>query len=308
MREARRSGTPVAPSSPGSSSGPAAAPPPHIPDRRDRSRNRLATRGRAAFTLTELLVVIGLLAMLLALLLPVMVKARSASHSAKCLANLREMGCAWTAYTLSSRGALPPYFWRTTAAPEYSWNSYWLGILDAQGIRGESVMCPSASEPNNDVGRLGYGTASLAWTGKFSPTATPVRLTATTYRDGSYGYNYYLFAASGGWGEGGRATKLTAVHDTSNVPLFFDSVWVHACPPNHDLVGGPADPPPNLRGDQAIPGDSEHEHWDFLIARHGRGINIAMADGSARWVRLEDTYLLTWKNNWDPYPIPLPSR
>jgi prepilin-type processing-associated H-X9-DG protein len=117
-----------------------------------------------------------------------------------------------------------------------------------------------------------------------------------------------MFADGGGWGEDGKATKVTAVHDVTNVPLFFDSVWVHVTPPNHDVTNGPADPPPNLRGDQVMPGDTEHEHWCFLIARHGRGINVAMADGSARWVRLEDTYMLTWKNKWEPYPIPLPSR
>ena len=64
---------------------------------RHRSRS-LAFPTRRAFTLTELLVVMGLIAMLLSLLLPVVTKARAASHAAKCLANLREMGNAWTMY------------------------------------------------------------------------------------------------------------------------------------------------------------------------------------------------------------------
>ena len=63
----------------------------------------------------------------------------------------------------------------------------------------------------------------------------------------------------------------------------------------------PADPPPNLRGGD-LPANSP-EHWRFLIARHGRGVNVAMGDGSARWVPLEETYMLTWKSSWKPYRL-----
>jgi prepilin-type processing-associated H-X9-DG protein len=116
-----------------------------------------------------------------------------------------------------------------------------------------------------------------------------------------------MFSASG-WGEDGEATKLTAVHDTGNVPLFFDCIYVDAEPQNHPASGhGPADPPPDLLGTK-VPFDTKHEHWFFLLARHGRGINVAMVDGSARWVGLEDTYMLKWRYKWDCYPIPLPSR
>jgi prepilin-type processing-associated H-X9-DG protein len=130
--------------------------------------------------------------------------------------------------------------------------------------------------------------------------------TSTNYRDGSYGYNRHMFAANG-WGDDGAATKLTAVHDVTNVPLFFDCVYVDAQPPNHgSIVNSPAEPPPNLQGTQV--GLGSPDHWRFLLARHGHGINFAMADGSARWVRLEDTYMLRWRNKWDCYSIPLPAR
>jgi prepilin-type processing-associated H-X9-DG protein len=115
-----------------------------------------------------------------------------------------------------------------------------------------------------------------------------------------------MFSASG-WGEDGLATKLTAVQDTGNVPLFFDCIYVDAQPQNHGSgVNNAADPPPDLLGTHVPLGSPEQ--WFFLLARHGRGINVAMADGSARWVGLEDTYMLKWRYKWDCYPIPLPSR
>jgi prepilin-type processing-associated H-X9-DG protein len=44
----------------------------------------------------------------------------------------------------------------------------------------------------------------------------------------------------------------------------------------------------------------------FLMARHGRGINLAMADGSARWVQLEELYLMSWQDGWNKYRPHLP--
>lgn len=248
----------------------------------------------------------GLLAMLLTLLLPVVTKARAASHSAKCLANLREMGNAWTMYTFGSHGTLPPYFWTGRSFAELEWNSYWISILDSHGVRGDSIICPAAAEPSTDVGRRGFGSAATSWSGKYANSYTPIRLTASNYRDGSYGFNRHMFA-SNGWGEDGLATKLTAVHNVTEVPLFFDCIYVDCVPLNHGANNGPADPPPNLTGELVKPTDA-NEQWRFLLARHGHGINMAMADGSARWVRLEETYMLTWQNKWDRYRLPLPSR
>lgn len=65
-------------------------------------------RQKHAFTLVELLVVIGIVAVLIALLLPALSKAREAAQRAACASNLRQIGVAMYLYANDHRGSLPP--------------------------------------------------------------------------------------------------------------------------------------------------------------------------------------------------------
>src|SRR5262245_18554519 len=75
---------------------------------RNRPPTRSATRG---FTLVELLVVIGIIAVLIGILLPALGRARAASRSVACMANLRSIGQAVFMYAAKNNNSLPYGYW-----------------------------------------------------------------------------------------------------------------------------------------------------------------------------------------------------
>jgi prepilin-type N-terminal cleavage/methylation domain-containing protein/prepilin-type processing-associated H-X9-DG protein len=76
---------------------------------RDTSHQLRPTRvsGARAFTLVELLVVIGIIAVLVGILLPTLGRARESANQVKCMANMRQIGQAMTIYVGESKGMLP---------------------------------------------------------------------------------------------------------------------------------------------------------------------------------------------------------
>src|ERR1700743_561340 len=60
------------------------------------------------FTLVELLVVIGIIALLISLLLPALNRARAAADRSACLSNLHQIAVASYIYSVDNKGALVP--------------------------------------------------------------------------------------------------------------------------------------------------------------------------------------------------------
>jgi prepilin-type N-terminal cleavage/methylation domain-containing protein/prepilin-type processing-associated H-X9-DG protein len=70
----------------------------------------LSLRRPCGFTLVELLVVVGIIALLVAILLPVLNRAREAANRAKCLSNMKQIMTALMTYTNDNKGVMiiPP--------------------------------------------------------------------------------------------------------------------------------------------------------------------------------------------------------
>jgi prepilin-type N-terminal cleavage/methylation domain-containing protein len=73
----------------------------------------------SAFTLVELLVVIGIIALLISVLLPALSKARAQANAAACLSNVRQWSTAVMLYANDNKQGL--CFYDGTANPDFYW-------------------------------------------------------------------------------------------------------------------------------------------------------------------------------------------
>src|SRR5215203_3564035 len=99
---------------------------------------KAATVGRRAFTLVELLVVIGIIALLIAILLPALNSARRQAAQVQCASNMRQIALAMVMYTDASKGKHMPSA-APTVAGIYPRGWWWPNEL----VRGKYVNAPN---------------------------------------------------------------------------------------------------------------------------------------------------------------------
>lgn len=122
-------------------------------------------RTKKAFTLIELLVVISIIALLIALLLPALNKAKQVASSTQSLSNIRQIAAAAIAYSLEHDGHMPPkvsgtmFAWAGSAghpaAPAYfnlkpeerPVNAYLLGSTSSDTMKVEIARAPNDEVP-----------------------------------------------------------------------------------------------------------------------------------------------------------------
>jgi prepilin-type N-terminal cleavage/methylation domain-containing protein/prepilin-type processing-associated H-X9-DG protein len=270
------------------------------------SRRRQGSIWQRGFTLIELLVVIAIIAILAALLLPALAKAKTRAQRVACLNNLKQMDIAYRMYQDDFGGVGIDYFDNSGN------NALWMGTLAAYyGTAHQIVFCPTASTRGTVTTSKGDAQSSWRWTAN-----------NIDFDFGSYAINGWLYGDSPIHGgattvnKAGYFVKEATVQSPSLTPAFYDSIWVDAWPSvtdlpsiNLDLIKGSVgvDLPPNA-----------NEFDRLLIARHplthGKTvynqpipgqIDMAYVDGHVSGFRLQDVKTVYWSLGW-PGPIGSP--
>jgi len=146
-------------------------------------------RGRGAFTLVELLVVIGIIAVLISIILPSLSAARRQANSVKCLASLRQIGDAFKLYAIDSKGIWPVAAYRlpdpqTTAQPWLAWTD-----MLAPYIRGSARGSTASRLTLTEIRRSSPLWGCPEWARAFDYDKAVGALSATNVYTG-YGMNY----------------------------------------------------------------------------------------------------------------------
>jgi len=109
---------------------------------------RCRCRCRCGFTLSELLIVVGIIAMLIALLFPALNRARQQAYSTMCLSNLRQLGAACLEYSNDYQGYIIPGYANTSvnfngsaSLPDWADAENYATLL----VNGHYVTAPSAT-------------------------------------------------------------------------------------------------------------------------------------------------------------------
>lgn len=266
------------------------------------AQRRSGTATVGGFTLIELLVVISIIAVLMAVLMPIAQRARSHARTIVCRSNLRQWALAATAYAGEHNGKAPWFWFGHPNGGTFLLKAY---MPDYERVN----LCPAATKYRQDSPTFNDGDKSHAWWIDFDRDHTldsPVK--------GSYTFN--------GWVENWAESPGSLVHPVpkDEMPLWrahvakhwqtLDVPGAYHIPLVADSVSATLNPydmdsPPACEGDMLLVSPvALYAEWGntmkhVCMDRHNAGINMAFMDASTRKVDLKELWILRWHREYE---------
>lgn len=236
-------------------------------------------RKKSGFTLIELLVVIAIIALLMAVLMPSLAKARKQAKNVACLSNMKQMGTGAFMYVASFDGNLAPAVLPQNgqyASPVWysaNWQYRYTELLHRLNWINSAGSPYTYAPPTSD-----------AWfrTVLFCPAAAKEPLVDNYYNYASYAANSFL----GGWYVWDSASSSVLVYSSAYYPTKYMRTKMAAVrkPATTMLFAENGFIPPSATIN-AYYGNNPLPYLRAGARRHDGAANIVYADGHAEpWV------------------------
>jgi hypothetical protein len=238
-------------------------------------------------------VVIGVIALLMAMLVPALERARNYARTIICQSNLRQWGSIFAIYLDEHDGNLPTqehYSMGICVPWLYPMRDY---LDDIEGIH----FCPMATQLANPPGQVDVdkgvnGGTFLAW-GK---VRLSIKGRLTPFYSGSYGLNSWVYEPTvlPLWGPEEFYWRTTQnAKGVARIPVLLDSMWWSSRPRHTD------GPTRYEGGFVRFPCDCRDSMNRFCINRHDGYINASFLDQSVRRVGLKELWTLKWHREYN---------